>query len=48
MKENMYLKDKMQIFLNGGSLAGSTKKSNKASQKSKKAKTREKNANMQG
>jgi hypothetical protein len=42
IKENMFLKDKMETFLNGGSLAGSTKK--KGSLKSKKGKSRGKNA----
>ncbi len=42
MKENAFLKDKMEIFLNGGSLAGSAKQI-KAALKSKKAK-RNKNA----
>lgn len=40
----MFLKDKMETFLNGGSLAGSIKKANKASQKFKKGKSRGKNA----
>lgn len=40
----MFLKDKMETFLNGGSLAGSMKKSGKGSQKSKKGKSRGRNA----
>lgn len=42
----MFLKDKMETFLNGGSLAGSIKQSNK-SNKSKKGKTRGKNSKQQ-
>ncbi len=41
MKENAFLKDKMETFLNGGSLAGSAKQ---LKQKSKKGKARGKGA----
>jgi hypothetical protein len=45
IKENSFLKDKMEIFLNGGSLAGSAKQM-KAAQRSKK-KARGKNSKEQ-
>lgn len=41
MKENAFLKDKMEVFLNGGSLAGTVKQ---MKQKSKKGKARGKGA----